>query len=250
MPTLRPLATALALSACTTVASATVLIDTFSDAATTSYTNSGLFESAAAQSGTMIGGARFDGLLCFFACDYNPPFHATLVVGNGALTVTPPPAGLATTRVLWGDVSPNSTVFPLAGLGLDLSGEGAFELKFTGISAPLLVQFVVVSAGGQSDYRPVLNNPGVVLQAGGAQTLMLPFSGFVGAGQFAAIKGLGVVLGGNNGFGTEAALANFSLDSVTAVATPIPEPATVAMWLAGLLGLGVMTAARRQPKLG
>ena len=245
MRNLRPLAAALVLASCSSLASATVVIDQFSDVTSTSFINGGLFESSAAQAGTMIGGGRFEGLLCFFACDFNAPFYAQLSVGGGALAVTPPPAGLATTRVLWGDVSPNSTVFPLAPLALDLSAEGAFELKFNSVTAPLLVQFAVVSAGGQSVYSPVLNNPGVVLQAGGAQTLLLPFSGFVGAASFGAIKGLGLVLGGNNGSGTEAALASFSLDSVLAVPVPVPEPGAAVMWLAGLLGLGLVAARRR-----
>ncbi len=243
MSSSRSLVAAFALWALSPLVSATVVIDEFSDAAGTSFVNGGLFESTAAQLGSMVGGARFEGLLCFFACDFNAPFHAQLSIGGGALAVTPPPAGLATTRVLWGDVSPNSTVFPLAPLALDLSAESAFQLKFNSITANLLVQLVVVSASGQSVYSPVLNNPGVVLPAGGAQTLTLPFSGFVGAASFSSIKGLGLVLGGNNGSGTEAALASFSLDSVVAV--PVPEPGTAAMWGAGLLGLGA-AAARRQ----
>lgn len=247
MHTLRSLAAAVVLASLSSLASATVVIDGFSDAATASYTNAGLFESSAVQNGTMVGGARFDGLLCYFACDYNAPFHATLQVGNGVLAVTPPAAGLATTRVLWGNVSPNSNVFPLASLALDLSAENAFELRFNSISADLLVQLVVVGAGGQSDYRPVLNNPGLVLQAGGPQTVLLPFSGFVGSASFANINGLGLVLGGNNGHGTEAALASFSLDSVMAVA--VPEPATAVLWGAGLLGLAA-ASARRRPQPG
>jgi hypothetical protein len=237
MPALRHLLAALSLAACRAV-SADVVIDDFSDAALTSFTNAGLVESAAVQAGSMVGGARFDGLLCFFACDYNPPYRATLSVGGGVLAVAPPPEGLATTRVLWGNVSPNSTVFPFASLGLDLSGESAFELKFDTVSAALLVQFVVVSAAGQSVYSPVLNNPGVVLAAGSGQTLVLPFASFVGAASFASVSGLAVVLGGNNGYGTEAATATFALDSVRAVGA-VPEPSPALLLAAGLGALAL-----------
>ncbi len=238
------LATALAASA--SMASATVLIDDFSDGAA-SYTNAGLFESSAAQAGSMVGGARFDGLLCYFACDYNPPFRAALSVSGGWLSVTPPAAGLATTRVVWGNISPNGTVFPLAPLGLDLSGETAFKLDFGAISDELLVQFVVVSASGQSDYRPVLNNPGVVLQPGASQTLLLPFASFVGAASFGAVSGLAIVLGGNNGYGTERALASFALDQVSVVGA-VPEPSPAALLLAGLLAAAVLR--RRHGRAG
>lgn len=236
MSALRHLLAALSLAA-SGWASATVVIDEFSDAAPASFTNAGLFESAAVQGGSMVGGARFEGLLCYFACDYNPPYHATLSVGGGTLAVTPPPEGLATTRVLWGNVGMGST-FPFASLGLDLSGETAFELKFDAVSANLLVQFVVVSEAGQSVYSPVLTNPGVVLQAGSAQTLTLPFSSFVGVASFANVSGLAVVLGGNNGYGTEAALASFTLDSVRAVGA-VPEPVPALLLLAGLGALAL-----------
>jgi hypothetical protein len=236
------------LMGCHTWAAATVLIDDFGDTSTTTFTNAGLFESAAVQAGTMVGGARFDGLLCFFACDYNPPYRATLTISGGALSVTPPPEGLATTRVLWGNVSPNSTVFPFASLGLNLSGESAFRLDFGAISAPLLVQLVVVSASGQSDYRPVLNNPGMVLPAGGARSVLLPFAAFVGAATFSNIAGVAVVLGGNNGFGTEAALASFSLDAVSAVSA-VPEVNQALLLLLGLVCLAAMAAAQRPRSL-
>jgi hypothetical protein len=230
------LAATLALLLPHAIANATVLIDDFADANSTSFINAGLFESTAVQAGSMVGGARLEGLLCYFACDYNPPYRASLTISGGTMAVAPPLAGLATTRVLWGNTSPNSTVFPFASLGLNLSGESAFRLDFGAISAPLLVQFVVVSAGGQSDYRPVLNNPGLVLQAGAARSVLLPFSSFVGAATFSNIAGLAVVLGGNNGYGTEAALASFSLDAVSAVSA-VPEPGQAVLLLLGMLGL-------------
>ncbi len=65
------------------------------DAASTSFVNGGLFESTAEQVGTMIGGARIEGLLCLFACDHNVPFHTPLSIGGGALAVVPPPASAA-----------------------------------------------------------------------------------------------------------------------------------------------------------
>jgi hypothetical protein len=230
------------LAGCCSLAQATVVIDEFSDANVSSFVNGGLFESSAVQSGDMVGGARFDGLLCYFACDYNAPYHATFSVGQGMLAVAPPPEGLATTRVLWGNVSPNGNAFPFAALGLDLTGETAFQLQFNSISADLLVQFVVVSAAGQSVYSPVLNNPGVVLPAGAAQTVMLPFSAFVGVASFNQITGLGLVLGGNNGSGTEAALASFSLDAVSAV----PEAASATQLGAGLAALAALGVAVRR----
>jgi len=234
MQRLHILVAALAWAAAVPAALATVVIDDFSDPNTASYTNAGLFESTAVQTGSMAGGARFDGLLCYFACDYNAPYHATLTVGDGALSVTPPLAGLATTRVLWGNVVANGNPYPFAPLGLDLGSESAFQLKFTAVSADLLVQFVVVSAGGQSVYAPVVNNPGLVLHAGAAQTLTLPFSAFVGAASWADVSGLAMVLGGNNGYGTEAATAAFALESVRAV----PEPGAGALFAAGLIGIG------------
>lgn len=243
MPALRPLAAAICLSLCSSWSSAAQLIDDFNDAAPTSFSNAGLYESTAVQTGSMAGGARFEGLLCYFACDYNPPYRAQLGISGGQLSVTPPPAGLATTRVVWGNISPNSTVYPLAPLGLDLSADTAFKLDFGAISDPLLVQFAVVSASGQSDYRPVLNNPGVVLPAGGARSLLLPFSSFVGAATWSNVAGLAVVLGGNNGYGTERALASFSLDQVSTVGV-VPEPSPAWLLLAGLMAVAVRRQRR------
>jgi DNA-binding beta-propeller fold protein YncE len=246
MPTPHKLITALALAAAGlagTPATATVLVDDFNSGAA-SFVNAGLVESSAAQAGTMVGGARFDGLLCYFACDYNAPYQAALEVGNGTLNVTPPDAGLATTRVLWGEVIANGNGFPFAPLGLSLAGHGAFALQFGAVSADLLVQFVVVSAAGQSVYSPVPNNPGVVLHAAAAQTLTLPFSAFVGVADFGQINGLALVLGGNNGHGTEAAMASFALDSV--VATAVPEPAASVLLVAGLAGLAALAVSRRR----
>lgn len=242
MPKLRSLFAALALAAASSAAQALVLIDDFNSGDST-LVNAGLFETTGVQGGSMLGGARFEGLLCYFACDYHPPYSATLTVGGGMLQVTPPLEGLATTRVLWGNVSLGNSAFPFAPLALDLSGHQAFELQFGAVSADLLVQFVVVSAAGQSVYAPVLNNPGVVLQAGAAQTLTLPFGSFVGVADFGQVSGLAVVLGGNNGYGTEAAMASFALDSVQAVA--VPEPAGSALWLAGLASLGAWLRRRR-----
>ena len=239
MPTLRCLVAALALAGASSAAQALVLIDDFTSGDST-LVNAGLFETTGVQAGSMLGGARFEGLLCYFACDYHPPYHATLTVGGGVLQVTPPPEGLATTRLLWGDVSLGNSAFPFAPLALDLSGHQAFELQFGAVSADLLVQFVVVSEAGQSVYAPVVNNPGVVLHAGAAQTLTLPFASFVGVADFAHVQGLAVVLGGNNGYGTEAAMASFALDSV--VVTAVPEPGT---WALGLAGLAVLSLGQR-----
>ena len=247
MPTPKKLIAALALAATSLASTATVLIDDFNTGAAT-FTNAGLFESTSAQAGSMVGGGRFDGLLCYFACDYNAPYQATLAVGSGSLNVTPPPEGLATTRVLWGQVFANGNGFPFAPLGLNLAGHGAFELQFGAVSADLLVQFVVVSAAGQSVYSPVLNNPGVVLHAAPAQTLTLPFSAFVGVADFSQVTGLALVLGGNNGHGTEAAMASFALDQV--VATAVPEPGSWALWMTGLAGVAALRGRQTSRQRG
>jgi hypothetical protein len=224
-------------------ANAAVLIDDFSDATISGFVNAGLFEGTQVQVGSMAGGQRFTGLLCYFDCYYNAPFHASLQVGQGSLVVTPPPAGLTTTRVLWGNVSPNSNAFPFAPLSLDLSAETAFQLDFGGITDELLVQLVVVSVGGQSIWAPVPSDPGMVLPAGGARSVLLPVSGFVGLADWSAVTGLGLVLGGNNGAGTEKALAGWTLHRISTVSA-VPEPAAWALWSGGL---AVLAAAALRP---
>jgi hypothetical protein len=84
MPTPKKLIAAIALAATSMAATATVLIDDF-DTGPATFTNAGLFESTSAQAGSMLGGARFEGLLCYFACDYHAPYSATLTVGGGVL---------------------------------------------------------------------------------------------------------------------------------------------------------------------
>lgn len=229
-------------------ANAAQVIDDF-DTGASQFTNGGLFEGATAQAGSMAGGARFTGLLCFFGC-YNGP--AGLTVGAGNLSVTTPSDGLTTTRVLWGDVNPFSTTFPFAPMSLNLSGDSGFELSFSSISAPLLVQMVISTRSADllssrtSTYTQAvpLPGPGLVLGAG-ATTVSLPFARFVGTANLADIDGIGLVLGGNNGFGVEHATASFALDRVSTVSA-VPDASSSATLLLGL-GLLGMVHRRRRP---
>ena len=223
------------------IGSAATLIDDF-DSGAASFSNGGLIETQTVQAGTMIGGGRFSGQLCYFGC-YSAPY-STFAVGDGTVDVGVVDGGLQTTRILWGNTSLTSTVYPLGSLSLDVSGDTAFELKFSNVSAKLPVQLAVFSGSGYSEYRASGTTRGIVVGSGADQVVTLALSDFQGAATFSNINGIGLVLGGSNGAGVEEATANFSLDYIKTVGA-VPEPGTWAMVLVGLGSMGVAARRRR-----
>ena len=170
---------------------------------------------------------------------------AALAVGNGVMSTSNGVGVQTEVLVLYGAFT-RPTLDPDVGgprLGLDATPYNAFQLDFTGMAKVMNINIVLYTAapldpGAPLYYTTVGVNvppppPGEGLQ------VVLPFSGNPNF-NFGQVDGIALVIDRANGnTGVAWTLDSFSLVSV------VPEPAPVALWLAGLSMLA-WRARRRQ----
>ncbi len=115
-------------------------------------------------------------------------------------------------------------------LSLDLRSEGAFQLDFRYVSAPMSLTVSVITAHGPGMFSSVADFA-TVLGASQAQTVTIPFSAFVNdAGNpspldWGDIDAISVFVSGPGGSG-------FALDTFST--TPVPEPGSLGMLASGM----------------
>lgn len=125
-------------------------------------------------------------------------------------------------------------------LSIDLLSESAFRLDFRYVSAPMSLTVTVITAHGPGTFSSVADYA-TALNASQSQSVLIPFSAFVNdAGNlspvnWADIDAISVYVSGPGGSG-------FALDTFST--TPVPEPASVGLAVAGL-GLVAGVVRRR-----
>jgi hypothetical protein len=228
-----------------------VLIDDFTTGPATVGNSSDTFQAAAGdQTGSMLGGNRFEQIECFSGCDT----QSTMTIGSGALNVSVPSGpsgGLNTAQIIWGQ----SLGDPSNPLNVDLSAEGGLQLTFSNVTSPLDVNAYISSSDGFSTYSTssaarLSGSTGVVIPAGTSETLYLPFADFFGVASLTNLNSIEFIFGGsnfNNGDGV--ASASYSLTSVEAV-QPVPLPAAAWLLLSGLVGVGALGFASKRNREG
>lgn len=124
-------------------------------------------------------------------------------------------------------------------LSLDLRSEAAFRLDFRYVSAPMSLTVSVITAHGPGSFSSVADFA-TALNASQAQAVLIPFKAFIndaGNGSpvdWGDIDAIGIFVSGPGGSG-------FALDSFST--TPVPEPTSLGMLMAGL---GLMAFVMRQ----
>lgn len=231
---LRGLAAALGLGAA--AAQAASFVDTFSDGTGLIQTDSAPYAEVYLPSAEAPGGGRYLANSIGAAVAQSGKFTFAAIQAGAYFTLSDAAVPLYT-NLTYG-------VANLLGqdLSLDLRSEAAFKLDFRYVSAPLSLTATVITAHGAGNFSSVANMA-LAVGASTAQTVVIPFSAFVNdAGNpspvdWADIDAITFIVAGPGG-------AGFALD--TFGTTPaVPEPASMGLLLAGLVGIAGAVRRRR-----
>lgn len=218
-------------------AHATAILDTFSDGTGLIQTDAAPFAETWLPSAQAPGGGRYIANSIEVGVAQPGKFSFAAIQAGAYFTLADAAVPLVT----------NLTYGVANQLGQDLSinllDQAAFRLDFRYVSAPMSLTVSVITAHGPGTFSSVADY-GAALNASLAQSVIIPFSAFVDdAGNsspvsWADIDAIGILVSGPGGSG-------FALDTFST--TPVPEPASLALLLAGLgcVGAAVRRAQRR-----
>ncbi len=230
MTNFKTAALAAALVCCTAGAQAASILDTFSDGAMLVQSDAPPYVEAYTASAQAPGGGRY-----IAAAVVQPGKFAFSAVQAGAYFTLVDAAMPLYTNLSYGVAN---------GFGQDLSinlvGQSAFQLDFLYVSAPMSLYVGVITARGAGALSS-LAEYSVSITPSLAQTVTVPFSALVnnpaspGAVDWADIDGITFIMSGPGASG-------FALDTFST--TPVPEPETVSLMLAGLALVGCLARRR------
>jgi hypothetical protein len=234
---------ACAAFASTATAAATLVVDDFgAPTAATVNTITGVGESSFNHStASVLGGER--GL---YHHVYTNPLNntATLTVGNGTLNSVTGANAQTEVLVSYGAFTRPSGDPNVGGplLGLDSTPFNAFRFDFTSVSTALNINVVMYTANPLNPASPLYYSTVGVNVApavpGGALSFDLPFA-LSDPFNYAQVDGIVFLINRAN----DATGVSYTLDTFSLV-TSVPEPGTVALWLAGLGGMLVLRKPR------